>query len=181
MDEKSEKKMAKHWWAVLLRGIVAILFGFVALFASGLTLNVLLILIVFFLIVGGLASIVGSLLATDHKHWWIMLLNGLISIAVGIIIFSWPAITLLIMVALVAIWAILTGLFELFASLSASWAAPGKAMVALVGVLTIILGIVMLVYPGVTINVAVWLIGLYALIIGISLVFFGFKLKAQMK
>ena len=174
-----EKKVAKHWWAILLRGIIAILFGVLALAASGFTLDLLLIFVGFFLLLGGLVSVIGSLFATHHKHWWILMFNGLISIAAGIVVFTWPAITLLILVYLVAIWAIITGFFEFIASIAASWANPGKVFIGFVGVLSVILGIVMFAYPGLTINAAIWLIGVYAIIIGLSLIFFSFKLKAQ--
>lgn len=174
-----EKKLAKHWWAILIRGIVAVLFAFLAIFATGFTLNILLIFLGIYLLLDGLFAVIGSLSATDHKNWWMLLLEGLISIGAGVIVFVWPGITLLILVYLVAIWAIITGIFEFLASLSATWAQPGKIFLGVVGVLSVILGIVIFLNPLFSLTAVVWLIGIYALVIGLALIFFSFKLKAN--
>ncbi len=174
----NEKKLAKHWWAILIRGIVAIIFAFLAFLATGLTLNLLIIFLGIYLLLDGLFAVIGSLMATNHKNWWILLLEGLVSIIAGIFVFALPATTLIILVYLVAIWAIITGIFEFLASLMASWAAPGKIFIGVSGVLSVILGIVIFIYPLFTITAAIWLIGIYALLIGLSLVFFSLKLKS---
>lgn len=174
-----EKKLAKHWWAILIRGIVAIIFAFLAFLATGFTLNLLIIFLGIYLLLDGLFSVIGSLMAAGHhKNWWILLLEGLISIIAGIFVFALPGVTLVILVYLVAIWAIITGIFEFLASLMASWAAPGKIFIGVSGVLSVILGIVIFIYPLFTITAAIWLIGIYALLIGLSLVFFSLKLKS---
>lgn len=170
--------MAKHWWAILIRGVVAILFGFLAFFATGFTLKLLLIFLGLYLLLDGLFSVIGALAATSHKNWWLLLLEGVISIAAGIVVFVWPAMTLLILVYLVAIWAVVTGIFEFLASLMATWAQPGRVFIGAVGILSVILGIVIFINPLLSLTVAIWLIGIYALVIGLAMIFFSFKLKS---
>lgn len=174
-----EKKLAKHWWAILIRGIVALLFAFLAFLATGFTLKLLLIFLGVYLLLDGLFAIIGALSATDHKNWWVLLLEGIISIAAGIFVLAWPSLSLLILVYIVAIWAVITGIFEFIASLAASWAAPGKIFIGLTGVLSVILGIVIFAYPAMSIIAAIWLMGIYAFLIGISMIIFSIKLKSS--
>lgn len=174
-----EQKLAKHWWAIFIRGVVAIVFAFLAFLATGFTLKLLLIFLGLYLLLDGLFAVVGALSATSHKNWWVLLLEGIVSVAAGIFIFAWPGISLLILIYIVAIWAILTGILEFLASITASWATPGKILLGVTGVLSVILGIVILVYPAFTITAAIWLLGIYALLIGLSLIFFSFKLRAS--
>lgn len=171
-------KNSKHWWAILIRGIVAIIFGFLAILATGFTLDLLLIFLGIYLLLDGLFAVVGSFMITDHKHWWTLLIEGVVSIAFGIVIFAWPEIYLLVLIYIVALWAIITGIIEFLASIAATWAAPGKVFVGVTGVLSVILGILIFAYPGFSISAAIWLIGVYAIIIGLSLMIFSFKVKA---
>lgn len=175
----NEKKLAKHWWAILLRGIVAILFAILAIFATGFTLDLLLIFLGFYLILDGLFAIIGSIAAmSHHKKWWLLMLEGLATIAAGIFIFLIPGITLVVLVYIIAVWAIVTGIFEFLASITVSWAEEGKIFIGVTGVLSVILGLMIFIYPTFSVAAIIWLIGIYALIIGLSLLFFGLKLKA---
>lgn len=171
-------KNSKHWWAILIRGIVAVVFGFLAILATGFTLDLLLIFLGIYLLLDGLFAVIGSLTITDHKHWWTLLIEGLFSIAFGIVIFAWPNIYLLVLIYIVALWAIVTGIIEFLASITASWAVPGKVFLGITGVFSVILGILIFAYPGFSISAIVWLIGIYAIIIGLSLMIFSFKVKA---
>lgn len=173
-----EKKLAKHWWAILIRGIVALLFAFSAFLATGFTLKLLLIFLGVYLLLDGLFAVIGALAATDHKNWWVLLFEGIVSIIAGIFVFAWPSLSLLILVYIVAVWAIITGIFEFLASLIATWASAGKIFLGLTGVLSVILGIVIFMYPGISITAAIWLMGIYAFLIGLSLIIFSIKLKA---
>lgn len=174
-----DKKLANHWWAILIRGIVAVAFAFLAFLATGFTLQLLLIFLGVYLILDGVFAVVGALMATSHKHWWMLLLEGIISLAAGIFIFAWPEATLLILIYIVAFWAIVTGIFEFLASISATWAAPGKIFLGVTGVLSILLGVMIFIYPGLSISAAIWLMGIYALVIGLALIFFSLRLRAE--
>lgn len=174
-----QPKLAKHWWAILLRGIIALIFAFLALFATGFTLNLLLLFLGIYLLLEGLLAIIGAFMATSHKNWWILLLEGIVSLGFGIAVLVWPGLTLMVLVYLVALWAVITGLFEFIASVSASWAIPGKAFLGVVGVLSVIVGIIIFINPLISIVLITWLIGIYALVAGLALIFFSLKLKTQ--
>jgi len=168
----------KHWWAILFRGIVAVLFAILLVTATGFTLKVLIILLGLYLLLDGLLAIIASFSVTGHKNWWLLLLEGIVSIAAGIFVFVLPTLTLVILVYLIAIWAVITGLFEFFASIVSSWAAPGKIFLGVTGVISVILGLIIFLYPLISLVAMIWLVAIYALVIGLSLIIFSFKLKA---
>lgn len=174
-----EKNLAKHWWAILIRGIVAVLFAILLVTATGFTLNVLIILLGLYLLLDGLFAVIASLVAASkHKSWWLLLLEGIVSVAAGIFVFALPTLTLVILVYLVAAWAIITGLLEFVASLIATWALPGKIFLGVTGVISVILGIIIFLYPVISLEAMIWLVAIYALVVGLTLIIFSFKLKA---
>ena len=172
------EKMAKHWWAILLRGIIAILFAVLLVVATGFTLDVLIILLGLYLVIDGLVSIIAGFLAMGHKNWWLLLIEGVVSVIIGIFVFAWPGATLLILIYLVAIWAIITGIFEFIGSLMISWATAGRVFIGVAGVISFLLGVIILLYHLISLVAMIWLVAIYALVIGLSLIVMSFKLKA---
>lgn len=107
------RPIGRHWWALLIRGIVAILFGIGALIWPGITLIVLVSLFGAFALVDGIFSVIAAIGERGHDHWGWLLVGGLIGIIIGIITFFWPHITVLILLNIIAIWAILTGIYAI--------------------------------------------------------------------
>src|SRR5512142_3336274 len=104
------RPLARYWWLFALRGIAAIIFGVLALIVPGVTLFVL---VAFF----GAYALVDVILAVVHylqhreenRRWWVLLLEGLAGVIVGILTFVWPGLTLFTLYYLIAIWALVTG------------------------------------------------------------------------
>lgn len=163
---------------MIFRGIIAILFAILALFWTQDTLRILVILLGVYILIDGLISIFGSIGAkVDHGQWWLYLLRGIVEIIVAILVFSWPAITLAILVYLVAIWAIVSGIVELCVAPKMGPDAAGKSILITIGIISLLFGIIVLFLPGASLIVITWLIGLYALVAGIALIAFGSQLK----
>src|ERR1700738_4736117 len=105
--------LARNWWALALRGIIAVIFGLVALLMPGLTLFALIIVYGAYALVDGVFTIVAAVRAAgEHERWWVLLLEGLLGIAAGIIAFVWPGLTALVLLYIIAAWAIVTGVLE---------------------------------------------------------------------
>jgi uncharacterized membrane protein HdeD (DUF308 family) len=169
--------LARNWWALVLRGLFAVLFGIGAFAWPGLTLGVLVLLFGAYALADGVFAIVASLVGSPRQlPWWALLVEGLIGVAVGIVTFVWPGITALALLYLIAGWAIATGLFQVVAAFRLREEIHGEWMLALGGVLSVLFGLALVVSPGAGALALVWMIGAYAIAFGILLIAFGFRL-----
>jgi uncharacterized membrane protein HdeD (DUF308 family) len=170
--------LAKNWWLVALRGVAAILFGILAAIVPGLTLALLVMLFgAYALIEGGFNIIAAVRRATGDRPWWALLLEGLVSVAAGVIAFVMPGLTALALVYLIAAWAVLTGVLEIAAAVRLRKHITGEWWLALTGVLSIAFGVLVSLYPGAGALVMVLWIGAYAIIFGVLLLVVAFKLR----
>lgn len=175
MPRKSYKR---YWWVVLMRGIFAILFALCCFFWTGLTLEILVLLFAILAIADGFFNVMSSVdAAKKDENWGVLLLEGLLGIIIGALIIGWPAITLTILVYLVGAWAIVTGIIEIWASFATDLVQTAKYLLMVIGIISLILGIVVLAYPLATLAVVIWILGIYALIAGIALIAFSVQVK----
>jgi uncharacterized membrane protein HdeD (DUF308 family) len=167
-----------HWWMLGVRGLLAVIFGLAALLWTGLTLLVLVYLFGAYALVNGVMAVIISLQERQNlRQWWVLLLEGLVGIAAGVVAFAWPAITALALLFLIAFWAIVTGFLEIAAAFSGLLPAPQEWMLGLTGVLSVLLGVFLVIRPGVGILSLMWVIGIYALIIGVLFIIRAFQLR----
>ncbi len=106
--------LTQKWWAVALRGILAIVFGIVALAFPGATLVSLAVVFGAYALVSGVFAIVAAFGSRGRDAVWYVL-DGILGIAVGLATFFFPGITAQALVFLIGVWAILTGIFEVIA------------------------------------------------------------------
>src|SRR5437773_4086661 len=166
------------WWALVLRGLAAVVFGLLAFMWPNITLTALVFLWGAFALVDGLVAIAaGFKLHGEHKRWWILLLEGLLSVAAGVVAFVLPGITALLLLILIAAWAIVTGAFEIGAAIQLRKYITGEWLLALAGVASVLFGFALLINPNAGAIAVVWLIGAYAIVFGLLLVALGFRLK----
>jgi uncharacterized membrane protein HdeD (DUF308 family) len=170
--------LARNWWAIALRGLFAVLFGVAAFIWPGLTLTVLVILWGAYALVDGVFALVAAFRAAQMKMtWWPLVLDGILGIAAGVVAFAWPGITALALLYLIAVWAILTGIVEIIAAVRLRHVISGEWLMGLAGLLSILVGVILIVAPGAGALAVVWTIGAYALIFGIVLIALGFRLR----
>lgn len=168
----------KYWWAFLLRGVFALLFGIFALVWPLATITALVLLFGVFVFIDGLLSVIHSFqLRKTENRWWVLLLEGLAGIGIGLITFFYPQVTAALLVILVAVWAIFTGIFELMVAIRLRKEIKGEWLLGLAGVLSIALGVLFIAMPlAGSIVIAYW-IGAYALIFGIMLIVLGIRMR----
>lgn len=161
----------RHWWALTLRGVVAILFGLVALFWPRLTLGALVVCFGAFALVGGIFAVLVALGDRGvHARWGALLIEGLVGIAIGLITFFWPFATALALLALIAAWALVTGVLELMVTAWTYRVMENAWILLLSGLASLLFGLVLIVLPNVGLLAFTWLIGIYALFFGVLLV-----------
>src|SRR3982074_2240342 len=101
---------ARNWWLIALRGLVGVIFGLVALILPFATILALVLLFSAYMIVDGVFSIAAAVrVARDGDRWGLLALQGVASLAVGVLAFLWPGITALAFVLLIAAWSVVTG------------------------------------------------------------------------
>jgi uncharacterized membrane protein HdeD (DUF308 family) len=158
----------RHWWALALRGLAAVVFGILAFSLPGMTLAVLVLLFGAFALVNGVLAIV-SAVRSGGDHLWYLLLEGVVGILAGIAAFTWPGLTALVLLFIIAVWAVLTGILEVIVALRLRKAIKNEWALIAGGILSLVFGVFMLVSPGAGALALVWLIGAYAIIYGITL------------
>lgn len=168
----------KYWWSFFVRGVIAIMLGLAAIMLPGITLELLAILLAAFFIADGVFSLAASIGGKKlDSRWWLLLLEGLAGILIGVFTIIWPALTVLILVIFVGFWALLTGILEITAAVKLRHEIQGEWLLALSGIISILFGLIMFVSPGAGAVALVWIIGAYALFFGISLILLGLKLR----
>ena len=156
------------WWAIALRAAAAILLGVIAIFMPGPTLAAIVIVFGIYAIIDGILAIVAAVRGFRKKErWWPMLLEGLVGIAAGAIAIFWPGIGALALTYLVAAWALVTGAFEIAAAIRLRKVISGEWLLLIAGLLSIVLAVLVALFPGTGALLLVWWIGAYAFAYGV--------------
>jgi uncharacterized membrane protein HdeD (DUF308 family) len=170
--------MAGTWWVMVLRGIVAVLFGLAALFWPGLTLFVLFVCFGVYAMVDGLLAIVTGIRASGGRRW-LLLAEGAFGFLAGLVVLFWPGTTALVLVYVISAWAIFTGLLKVVMAVAFRREIESGWLMILGGVLSMVFGVILGAMPGAGLVTLVWLVGIYALILGVALVVLGFLDRGQ--
>jgi len=171
--------LAKNWWVLALRGVLAIVFGVLAALMPGITLFALVLLFGSYAIIDGGFAIVAAIRRRGTAGpWWALLLEGLIGIAAGVVTFVFPGLSALALVYVIGAWAIFTGVLEILAAFGLRRQIQGEWWLAATGVLSIIFGGLVLFRPGAGALALVLWIGAYSIVFGILLLALAFRLRS---
>ena len=169
--------LAKNWWMLLLRGIAAIIFGGLALAWPGMTLVTLILFYGAFVLVDGVLAIIAAITGgAPAPRWWLAIV-GLLGVAAGLLTFLMPGVTALVLLYFIAGWAIATGVFQIIGAIRLRKEIDNEWLLILGGVISVLFGVAMFMAPGAGALALIWVIGTYAIIIGVLLVALSFRLK----
>ena len=172
--------LAKYWWLLVLRGLLAILFGLTAFLWPGLTLLVLVIMFGIYAVADGVVAIITGLTrARNTSRWWVFLLEGLVDIAAGVVALIWPGLATAVLLGVIAGWAIITGVFEIAAAIRLRREINNEWLLMLGGLLSIVFGILLVLRPGAAGLALMWMMGAYAVVFGVVLIALGFRLRGH--
>ena len=172
------KSLSQNWWLVVLRGVFAILFGILAFVWPEITLLTLIVMFGVYAIIDGIVAIVTGLSRTkDSPRWWTFLVEGLISLGAGIVALVWPGLTTLVLIYMIASWAVITGILEIVAAIRLRNEISNEWVLGLGGLVSIGLGVLLFLQPAAGGLAIIWTIAAYALIFGVLLVILGFRLR----
>lgn len=169
-----------HWWLFLVRGILAILFGIIALVAPGIALLAFIYVFAAYAILDGITAIVVSFRERSFlRTWWVLLLEGIAGIIFGILAFVWPGETALVLLYLVAFWALVTGIMEIGSAFLVPGSAGQRWGLGLAGLVSIIFGVILIIFPGAGLLAILWFVGIFAIVFGISLFIYAFQIRSR--
>jgi len=169
--------LARNWWAIALRGVAAIIFGIMALLMPAITLAALILLFGVFAVVEGIFSVIAAVRGHSGAPRWFLLLEGVVGIAAGVVAFVWPGLTAIVLLYVIAAWAIITGVLEIAAATRLHNRIRGEWWLVLGGILSVVAGVWMMRAPGSGALAVVLLIGSYVLLFGILQVVLAFRLR----
>lgn len=167
----------RTWWVFLIGGLASLLFGVVAFAKPGIALLVLSMFFAAAILVDGAFSIVGSIQNREKDGWWVMLLIGILGVGVGGYALMNPPISMLAFVYLVALQAILLGVFLVMLGYRVRLATSREWLLYVTGALSILFGILVLVRPGAGSLTIVYMIAAWAIIIGALKLAFAFRIR----
>jgi uncharacterized membrane protein HdeD (DUF308 family) len=171
--------LARNWWLVALRGVIAILFGALAFVAPGAFVLSLVLFFAGYMLADGVFAIVGAVRAAQHhERWGFLLLEGIVDIIVGVAAVLVPAAAVWAFVLLLAVWALVTGGLMIAAAFRLHLH-YGRWWLVLGGVVSILFGAALLINPGMSALVLTWWIGSYTFAFGVLLLILAFKLRSR--
>ncbi|MEU9885173.1 HdeD family acid-resistance protein [Sphaerisporangium sp. NPDC051011] len=166
----------RQWWVLAVRGACAIVFGILAIIWPLITLLTLVVLFGIFAIVSGIFTLVGAFRGhhPGGSRTW-MIVAGVLSVIAGIIAWIWPGITAFALLMLIAAYAVVIGISEIIAALRRRKAGETEWMWMVTGVLPVIFGILLFVWPAPGALALTWLIGIFAIVYGVSLLVLAYR------
>lgn len=173
-----QNTLSENWWTLALRGLVGVLFGLIVLFSPSLSLLVLVFVFGAYAVVDGVLAVVAGIRGTAGSRW-LLIVEGVVGVLAGVVAFAWPGITALALLYLVAFWAIFGGIAEIASAIALRREIEGEWALVLGGALSIVFGLVLAVLPGVGILSLVWLVGIYAIFFGASLLVLAFRVRRE--
>lgn len=178
-SEAMSQLLAQNWWAVALRGVIAILFGLVALFWTGPTILSLVLLFSAYMLVDGIFAIVAAVRAARrNERWGLLIFEGIADIATGVIAFLWPGLTVLAFVFIMAAWSLVTGILMIAAAFRLDQT-YGRGWLVFSGIVSVLFGAALVIAPIIGVVVLTWWLGAYAIVFGIGLLVLAFKLRGR--
>lgn len=171
--------LRRNWWAIALRGLLAIVFGVLVFFYPRDAIAVLVLLFGAYAAVDGVFAILSAVLAASaHERWWGFVVEGILGLAIGALTFFRPGMTAFALYLVIACWAIATGIVEIVTAVRVRASIANEIMLLVGGIASVLFGILMIVFPVVGALAVIWLIGFYAILFGALMIAFALRVRA---
>ena len=178
-DDAMSALLAQNWWAIALRGVFAIIFGIIALLMPGATMLALVLLFAAYLLVDDIFAIIAAVRAARRQErWGWLIFEGLVDLVTGGIAAVWPLITIVAFALMMGAWAIVTGALLLGASYRLN-IPHGRWLMALAGAISVIWGVLLIIWPLIGALVLTWWMAAYALIFGVAMLVLALRLRSR--
>ncbi|WP_052732473.1 HdeD family acid-resistance protein [Hymenobacter terrenus] len=167
-----------NWWVLALRGLAAVIFGLLTFLMPALTLLMLVSWFGIYCLINGILTLITAFRRSrGQPRWWALILEGVAGVLTGVLTLLWPGVTSLLLLYLVALWAIVTGFLQIGTAIRLRKQLTGEGILILGGLLSVVFGLVLLFSPVTGALVVTWWIGAYIFVIGITLSILAFRLR----
>lgn len=171
--------LSGNWWALLLRGLLAIAFGVFVWMQPGISLATMVLLFGAFALAEGVLGVFTAISGRKgNDDWWVLLLWGLVSIGIGVLTFAAPGITAFVLLFYIAVWAIAVGVLQIIAAVRLRKEIEGEWLLGLSGLAAVAFGVLLIVRPGEGVLSVLMVISVYAILSGILLVILSLKVRS---
>ena len=168
--------LGRSWWMLALRGAIALVFGILALMWPGITLLWLVILFAAYALLSGAVSVAGAVINRKaDRQWWMILLLGLVGIVAGIFSVLYPGLTILALVLVMGANAVVTGVLDIGVAVRLRKTKGNEWLLIITGAISVVFGVLLLLFPGAGVLALVWLTAAYAIFTGILLLALAFR------
>jgi uncharacterized membrane protein HdeD (DUF308 family) len=172
--------LARYWWAFIARGVVAVALGVMVFAWPAITIAALIIVFGVYIFVDGIFLIVkaiGGWKSRDDR--WLLLLEGLLGIGIGVITFVAPGVTAITLLFFIAAWSLTTGILEIVGAIRLRKEIQGEIWWILSGIASVLFAVFLMIFPGAGILTLTWLLGIYAIVFGVLLIALGIRVRAH--
>jgi len=173
-------ELARNWGWIAVRGALAVAFGVIALIEPASAFAAIVLLFGAYAFADGVFALIALFRgagAGNRERFWVLVLEAVVGIGIGVVTVVKPATTALALLYYVGIWAILTGIFELVAAIRLRKEITGEFWLGLAGVLSVAFGVLLFVTPSsAALALTIW-IGAYAILFGVMLLMLAFRLR----
>jgi uncharacterized membrane protein HdeD (DUF308 family) len=171
-------ELSRYWWAFILRGVLAIIFGVIAFVSPPATIAALVLLFGAWALVDGVFHIAGAIQDRDRsRSFWLAILEGVVSIVAGLLALAFPDVAAASLLLLISAWSIVTGIVEVMLAIRLREQITGELWLAIGGILSILFGLLLFLYPTSGAITIVWIIGAFAIAWGLTLITLGWRLR----
>jgi len=171
--------MTQNWWAMALRGLFAMMFGIAAFTRHGITLWVLVALFGAYALLNGIFTVIEAFRRdVGRERWWALLFEGAVGIVIGVVTLTWPGLTAMGLLYLIAFWAIVSGVFEIITAIRLRHEIRGEWMMAMIAMLSMAFGFFLVAFPLDGALSVILMIGAFVFASGALMIAFAFKLRS---
>jgi uncharacterized membrane protein HdeD (DUF308 family) len=169
--------LAQLWWAFVLRGVLGILFGVAVILFPGIGLVVIIALFAAWAVIGGASTLISTWRSRAHRDWWIGIIEGLAGIVAGVVAILLPSAASLALLFVIAGWAIVIGVLQIWMAIRLREQITGELWMGLSGVVSVVFGLLLVIFPGTGILSVLLLVGLFSIAMGVAMVMLGLRLR----
>lgn len=172
----------RSWWVLLLRGVVAIVFGLLTWMQPAISLAALMLTFGVFVLVDGALGVYTAIRGRERMHhWWVVLLWGVVGVVVGVLTVIAPGVTAFVMTIYIAVWALVTGVLEIIAAVRLRKEIEGEWLLIAGGVISVVFGGFVLAQPAAGMMAILWVLAAYAMVFGVIMVLLALKLRKSVR